>query len=84
MHRAALAGGAAIGLPVQFGHHGVETAALGKIDCMSPIAAGGEIVRVQDITYPDRDGFLANRQVNRAFNAVAWIDFGAPLLDPPD
>ena len=84
VHGAPLAGGAARLLAVHFRHHRARISTLGQIERMAAIGAGDHVFCAQHITHPDRDRFLADRQMNRAFDLVLGINLGDPFFHAPD
>ena len=74
VHRAALAAGDAGRLAVKFGKQAAQRTALGEICGVTAIGRRHHIVRAQHVANADRDRFLADRQMHRAFDLVGRID----------
>src|SRR5262249_5696411 len=74
VHRAALAARAAGGLAVQLGDHLPQVAAAGPAEGVATVGAEDDVARAQRLADADRDRLLADRQVDRAPNAVPGKD----------
>jgi len=84
MHRTGLALGDAADAAVEFREHLRQRAALGDVEAVRTVGREHEIVRVQGIADPDRDGLLADRQMNGALDPVGRVELNDALFDQPD
>ena len=74
MHRAAFAAGDAGRLAVELGEQTAQRRTLGEEGGVAAIGRRHHVVRAQHVAHADRDGFLSDRQVDRALDLVGRID----------
>ena len=84
MHGPGDAMGDTIALPIQFRHHPRRRPAFGQKRRMAAIGHGDNVFLPQRIAEGDGNRFLANGQVDRALDLVAWVDFSDDFLHPAD
>ena len=84
MHGPGLALGDAAETAVKLGKHGIERAALGDVEPVRSIGREHQVVGLQGVADTDGNGFLADRQMNRALDAIRGIELDNTLFDQPD
>ncbi len=73
-----------VALPYNSATIALQVAALGEVESVAAVGAENDVIGPQRLADADGDGFLADRQVDGAFDPVGGVDAGDFLFQLAD